>query len=84
MTGYPRFFIYGPQYNAPAPYVRVDGDKDASIVDPGGKDVRTTGSIDQWIDRVKAGVMSEATKQDLIAEIKAWNQVQQQQLRLPV
>jgi hypothetical protein len=84
MTGYPRFFVYGSRYNAPAPYVRVDGDKDSTIVDPGGMDVHTTGRVDQWMDRVKAGVMSEVTRDVLIAQLEAWNQVHPQQLRLPV
>jgi hypothetical protein len=84
VTGYPRFFVYGSRYTAPAPYVRVDGVKDSTIVDPGGMDVRTTGGIDQFIDRVKTGVMSEATKDQLVAEVAAWNQAHAQQLRLPV
>ena len=84
MTGYPRFFVYGPRYNAPAPYVRINGDNDSTIVDPGGMDVRTSGSIDQWLDRVKVGVMLEVAKDHLVAEIDAWNQVHRQQLRLPV
>ncbi len=84
MTGYPRFFVYGPRYNAPAPYVRVDGYSDSTIVDPGGMDVHATGGIDQWIDRVNAGMMSEVTKDVLVAEICAWNQAHPQQLRPPV
>ncbi len=83
MTGYPRFFVYGPRYNAPAPYVRVDGDTNSTIVDPGGMDVHTGGSIEQWTDRVKAGMMSEVTKDELAAALDAWNQVYPQQLRLP-
>jgi hypothetical protein len=83
MTGYPRFFVYGMRYNAPAPYVRVDGDMDSRIVDPGGMDVHASGGIDQWIDRVKAGVMSEVSKDELAVALDAWNQVHPQQLRLP-
>ena len=83
MAGYPRFFVYGSRYNAPAPYVRVDGEKDATIVDPGGMDVHASGGIEQWIDRAKAGVMSEVTKDELVAALAAWNQIHRQQLRVP-
>ena len=83
MSAYPRYFIYGTQYYAPAPYVRSQDDTHSTIVDPGGLDLHTSTCIDQWLDRVRQGVMAEISKEQMAAYIEAWNNTHPQQLRLP-
>jgi hypothetical protein len=63
--------------------VRVDDQNTSAIVDPGGMDVRVTGSIQQWLDRVRHGVMAEMSKDELAADIETWNRSHTQQLRPP-
>jgi hypothetical protein len=83
MSTYPRYFAYGRRYLAPAPYVCVNSDRDHEIVYPLGVAVRVSGTLQQWIDRVHVGGMSETTREEIAAEITAWNHNCAQPLQLP-
>jgi hypothetical protein len=78
------YFVYGRQYIAPAIYVRVDSDGQSFIVDPSGKEERTTAPVSRWLERVASGWMAEATKEAIAAAIEEWNRSERRpQLRLP-
>jgi hypothetical protein len=78
-----RYFVYGLRYIPPAIYVRVDADGQTFVVDPDGIEERTTAPISRWLERVSAGWMAEATKEEITAAIAEWNRTKSPRLKPP-
>jgi hypothetical protein len=81
---YPRFFLHGPFIDPTGHYVRVDSEDSCVSVDPvTGHESGNYSSIAYLVDRVREGLMTEVTCEELAERIETWNRVNVPKLRPP-
>ena len=80
---YPRYFAYGTIYLPPAPYIRVDNERESHIVDPGGHSMLAHFGTEYWEHRERQGAMVETTREVIAELIDRWNKFNMAKLKPP-
>jgi hypothetical protein len=82
-VSYPRYFVYGKNYQPPALYIRAINEHASFIMDPRGHSMHAHSSVDYWELRVDDGDMIETTREAIALAIERWNESEHPKLKPP-